>query len=496
MISRFFRSYGTFFFLIVSLGVLAFPSLFLWVRSVHGGCAWQLGWLSCQVPKSVGQVWWVAGILITVFGFWAFVHKKILSQEQFLSSKMVNIFFPILAVLACIIVPLGSSDLTYYRSAGQAITHGINPFVTVWPRSYVFGGEGLPDTTVHGFSYGPLTADLFVLVELISRGNVFFFFLVWKILMVATLFGVSWLLSFLLRKNGDVSRDNVYLILSPILLFEWLTNGHFDGLWVISVLLGILFARQKRWVYVAGVLTIGIWLKFLPLFTTPWFLLWWWQDTRGQMGERVKHVLLGGGVTAILTVVAWAPYWTGREVFTPIILQSKWAVMSLFSTLYYGLSPLALSLFGGGYHWYLTRAVQGSLAVLFLWFVWPLIKKAWQALFFRTVWGEREVVVSITIFFLAYLMVWQKSFWPWYAAWLLPFIWYVVRENILRLPVVCWVYLISAPIFFYPLWFVGNLIAGKDPTPLWWFGALITVGVWGYPFFLLTRYRIHHESYE
>ncbi len=482
--------------LLFGFGILAVPSLFLWYRSLVGVCAWQVGWLTCQAPTTTLQAVGIGALLIFVGILFAGATTFLLKREELFSKATYRWLFPLVACLAFLIVPLGSSDMTYYRAAGQAILEGVNPFVESWPRSYVFAGNTLPDSTVHGFSYGPLAADLFVLVEKASQGNPFLFLFLWKMLMVGALIFLVFLLSQLLEKEVPTSQKKIWLLFFPILLFEWVTNGHFDALWVITVLLAIIFARSRQWVFVAGILMVGVWLKFLPLFTAPWFFLWWWQDTGKNWSVRLKDLLLGGGVVTVLTVAAWAPYWNGPKVFTPILMQSKWAVMSLFSTVYYGLKPLSQSLLGEGYHWYLTRGVQGTLFVLLVWLLWPLIKKAFQALFFRTVWGEEQTVGAITLSFLVFLMVWQKSFWPWYTAWLLPFAWYCIRRNLIRLPKRLWIWICSAPFFFYPLWFISNTSIHNDPTPFFWFGAIVALGVWGYPLFLLIRARVKQTLYE
>ena len=129
---------------------------------------------------------------------------------------------------------------------------------------------------------------------------------------------------------------------------------------------------------------------------------------------------IGLAIACLITILSWKRYWIGPSVFDAIILQSKWAIMSVFAVIYYSFKPLFVWLLADRAHWYLTRLAQGGLLLAILYLVYPIIKKCLAILFRKEKLESGEYVQMMLVFLAVYMMLWQKSFWPWYGAWLIP----------------------------------------------------------------------------
>lgn len=407
--------------------------------------------------------------------------------------------FLLLALLcAIVVIPVNGHDVSFYASAGSTVHHGINVYATSWTVTDHFS---CPEAIgpVDGMMYGPLSVRLFELVTTIAPTPLIFL-IVWKLIMVATLLFFVFLMKRIHRAiTGREDADRlVWLIaVQPFLVWQWVGSGQFDGLWIVTTLLAILYALRQRWVWVIPLLVIGIWIKFLPLLIAPWFVLWWWQSL--GMGKR-KNQLIETGVGLLigllLTLLAWTGFWQGTRVFHALILQSKWAVNSLFSAVYYSFRPLFTTLFDANGHWFLTRLVHLVLLGGAVYFLVPLFCQIYQVFRRRLVWTPSDYLRAIFVSLLMYLMIWQKSFWPWYVSWVLPFglLTYICQPTHRTLRrLLLW--LSIAPLGFYIVWFTMlALLPNIDPTQTLWFNYSIVLGLWAYPFSLLWQWRKNHYS--
>ncbi|EKE06855.1 MAG: hypothetical protein ACD_18C00255G0001, partial [uncultured bacterium] len=290
-----------------------------------------------------------------------------------------------------------------------------------------------------------------------------------------------------------IKKNNWYLffLLQPIFLLEWVVAGHFDGLWLIFVLLAFIFAEKNNWAFVIISLTIGIWIKFLPVFVVPWFALWFYQNINRQNWiKNIAQVIIGLFSSLVLSWLVWYKYWVGFEVFNSILLQSKWAVNSLFTVLYYSLKPLFV-FFTPNFHIYLTSLVQGSLLIFFLYMIYPLIKGIYVILLKKKKWDSSKYILATFISLLAYLLIWQKSFWPWYMTWILPFgiLSFLLFENKLTKNIIIWISTI--PLFFY----IPQLIFGDNTTYLLFYYFVFFV-ILLYPLIQLFKWRKNNYELE
>lgn len=466
--------------------VLAFFSIWN-IRAVFNfSCYFLSSWPFCTGLNEGGALQIQGLILVCVFSILAAVGYfsfKNFSQSSFLFGYVGA---GLILALAFFTLPFASNDVQFYFSVGKSVDSGINPYTQSWNLENNFF---YPPTTVPivGVMYGPFMLGIFSKIYTLSVGNEFYFILLWKVFMLLTTAAFI----FLLAKIGNVSPKDkkffyLFWLVQPLVLFEWVGNGHFDSLWLIFLLLAFIFARKNWWGMVVVSLVIGVWFKFVPLLFAPWFVLWWWQEIdKNNWVKRLACSFFGLGVGALITVFAWWPYWQGFKVFAPLALQSKWAVNSLFAALYFSVKPIAIFLFAEQAHWFLTRFLHLVLLCISVYFFWPLLKNVRTILLKEQRWSLEQYASAMFISFMIFLLIWQKSFWPWYAIWLvgIGMINYFLTKNVFLGRMLIWFF--AAPLLFYIPWMLSG---GDTVSPFfYWYVVLLMVVYPGWQLWLWRK---------
>lgn len=453
----------------------AVVSLFLYQNIAVGQCFFMSSWPFCQGELSFLQHL-VQGLFLGLFfvlislPFVFFIQKS-----GYFSKRRWFLFGVLFLFLAAILVPFASSDMLYYLSAGKAVHEGINPYLQEWviQKPFVFP-SGLNLTT--GIMYGPIMPVLFSLLYGASLGSFFVFGVLWKLIAIASVICVflfiKKLIGFLEDSAGKKYIPYLFLFI-PLILFEWVGNGHFDGIWIALLLAAVFFAIRKYWMWSFFFLSLGVVIKFLPLIVFPWFLIWWWQETHRENAKKNILQLIGGVALSVgVFILPWMSFWGGIKTLEPLVLQSKWAVSSLFATLYYSLRPFADYLVPQNAHLLTTGLVQGGLLLAALYLAWPYLVAAKRILMKKLVWSWVLYVQAIAATFSVYLLIWQKSFWPWYLSWIIPFLLIVYASRSSRKEVKFLLIVMgSLPLLFYIPW----MISSGDATslPFFWYAQIV-----------------------
>lgn len=479
---------------------VAIFSLALYPAYFKINCSFMSSWIFCRAPLAGG--WKILSFLLIFIFISSLIISGYALWKKFQAGPEKSIW-PVLAgfyvLLALITVPFGSSDTSYYFSAGKTMENGLNPFVDEWIFKRDFVGPVRTESAA-GFSYGPIMAVIFKGIYKISFDNPAIFVTIWKLFLVAVFIGAGWVAHRLLQiQEAKISRLSflAFWVSQPLLLFEVLVNGHFDVFWLLFVLLAILAATGRKWWLVIPLLVIGIWIKFIPVLVAPFFVVWWWQETnRATWLKQAGQAILGSLLGVVITMIFWSGLWQGFKVFNPIATQSKWAVNSVFAVIYYSLKPLFVWLLPDQAHWYLTRLVQGGLLLFMICLLWPYIKKILMILLKKYSMTPENYVKMIFFSLFVYLALWQKSFWPWYVVWLIPFgiLAYERPCNVLLGRLLIWLSL--TPLSFYPLWLLNWHLRGTDAVGELWFQQLFVVLVWAYPLYVLFKLRRNNFNLE
>ncbi len=480
------------FVLFAALGLWRLPAI------AERDCPFFTNWLTCSAAPSA----FVRGITLIIYTaafviLWRSGRKvwQLLTTGEALpvTESLAKKLTIALVLIAALTFPFGSADLTYNFGAGEYFGQGVNLYTEHWETLNPFFLDEPRPGIPNGYVYGPITPHLFAAIYRVSGDSYVWFGFIWKLIQALVLILVGFTLHRIINPKAGKWQFTLTVAMLPLVLFEWVVGAHFDGAWVLFVLLALRYAKLGRWFWVWPLLTIGVWLKFLPVFFAPWFVLWWWQSV---MNKQSRSVSLRDGIAGVIlslgiTVGLWAPFWEGMETVQPIMLQAKWAIMSLFWIVYSIVQPIATAIFGEGYHIYTTATAHGIVFVLAVFLLWPLVRHVIAILLGRKAWPLPTYTLAMTLTMLVYLMIWQKSFWPWYVTWLLPFALITIALRPQRILNKIFTHLSVAPFWFYllflPVWYIGGY---QDPTPTVWFAVLITAVVWLYPALLLLWWRV------
>jgi len=442
----------------------AILSLRLYFKLSQGACYFFLNWPWCAANLGSAErtmqtiVVCVIFLLLTVLGWTLYKKNKL---GGLVKTSVVWLWCLLILVSGLLVAPFTSGDIIYYFGVGSSGAQGHNPYTAIREGSNPFIFPPSSGTTT-GVMYGPLAVKAFSGAYILAGGNIYRFIMVWKLFM-ALGFAFLGLLVYRFKKilsNDEIPAKPEWALVwcsFPLLIWDWLGAGHFDVLWLAPLILALMASHYKKWWLAAPLLTIAIWVKYIPIFIAPWFVLWWWQDISRVNWKKPLQSLGAGIVLSLLvTVLSWASLWAGPQVFGALIVQSKWAVSSIFSVVYYTLHPLFLYAFKQKAHLYLTILVQSTLLLTAVYFIWPYLVRSVAILRKKLVWQSLDYIKAITVTLLVYLFIWQKSWWPWYAAWLLPLLLLLpIRGRVTRL--VAW--LGAAPLLFYiPATIVGGMI--------------------------------------
>ncbi|MEI8361405.1 MAG: hypothetical protein WCG01_04715 [bacterium] len=427
-------------------------------------------------------------IAFTIAGY--FGYKQLVNNEQ-VSFRYGATIPAVFLFLAFLLVPLNGHDLNFYFSAGRAVAGGQNVYTSNWPVGNLLQCGPSAEFS-QGIMYGPITVTVLTIFYKFSLGSILWFLFYWKLLMILLFVLTAWLVYKIISEvtSLDKFKFNLLFLSQPLIVWAWIGSGQFDALWLVFVLAAILLSIGRQWAMVIVALTFGIWIKFIPVLMTPWFVLWWWQDTnKANWKNNMLQAFAGVVSSLLLTVLVWQNYWQGFKVFNTIILQSKWAVSSIFAVSYYSLKGLFVMAFAEQAHFVLTRLLQGSLLLFAVYLLWPMVSRVYSLILRREIWVATDFILGIFISMLIYLGIWQKSFWPWYISWLVPFgviLFYTYPSDYLK-KILIWISL--APVIFYMLWIVNHQLASTDATSELWFQWAVVLSVWVYPVINLIKWR-------
>src|SRR6266568_4754214 len=225
-----------------------------------------------------------------------------------------------------------SQDMFLYGMYGRmVIIYHVNPYLV--PLS-AFPHDVLYQATLQGAReatpYGPVWTDLGILLSLTARASVANTIIVFRLLGLATHLINAVLIWAILTKLKPETRIAGTLLYAwnPLVLLASVAEPHPTVIIVLFVLLAIfLFQRRSlilAWVFLLlAILINALCLVFLPLF----FRLLWKESRTMRGGPRFLWGLGILGVSLLVLLVAYTPYWQGwgiagimdnvRQAFVP-----------------------------------------------------------------------------------------------------------------------------------------------------------------------------------
>jgi hypothetical protein len=405
------------------------------------------------VPDA-GPTW----LLLTLFVPYAAAYFFATRRPEAGDLAVIGVFSAVFCVaLVARYLPLASYDLFLYVFQGRAVAfHGLNPYAFVPaaitdPFVAAMGQwlSGLKDT------YGPLwTSFAAMLAAAIGdrpaaqvvafKAFVAAFFLACVPVVAAIRAAVA-------TGPADAAEDAGAMLLfawNPALLFELVQNGHNDAVMVFFLLAAILLALRGRLAWAGTALAASFLIKYITLLCVPFFVAY--AVSRADAGARRRMAAAATLLVpaAVLTIVAYAPYWFGLGTLDGLFHQSSLAGIDISSPLAFA---VAFAIAGGTKHILTQAVINGAAKPALLAFAAAAVLLT-AAAFRRRVIDDREFVRFAFAPLICYLAMVSFWFMPWYLSWIVPL---AVVEGAALVSLVSGV----TGILLYYSYFAGPLLA-------------------------------------
>lgn len=335
-----------------------------WALPLFGALYPLTFWLFFVVMHLQSQAWSSSRVLLPLQGYWQWFYNTVLSFEQVRAVRrsptaawhpllMLAVLLlmsgayiwlltrlragktrlhirPMIGLVLLASVPLlllpnlQSGDVYSYISFGRiAVVHGGNPFVDP-PRA--FGSDpflryvnwsGVP--SVYGPTWIYLSMLLTALVESI-HSHVITYVLSYKLLAMVLHIAngvLIWAILGRWRPQQQQWGTALYL-LCPLVLIEFIGNGHNDVLMITGILLAVWLHGRGQWPWAIIAFTLAVLTKWIALLLLPLYglaLLWEAPTWR----ERAKRTVVGVALFAAWSVILYSPYWEGTRTLKILV---------------------------------------------------------------------------------------------------------------------------------------------------------------------------------
>jgi rSAM/selenodomain-associated transferase 1 len=265
----------------------------------------------------------------------------------------------------------------------------------------------------------------------------------------------------------------VLLAWNPVILYETFGQGHNDMAMVFWILAAIMTLLYRRYALTTVTLVTGALFKFIPLLMLPAATLITLRDLP-HTRARLRFVLVAFGVATLLVVLAYSPFWHGRDTLDierrqELFTTSLPATGFVFFTEQLGEENAAR---------FISRLAAGMTALFAL--VQGIV--AWRN---RTWLAFPRAAFYILMFYLLLTCLWFQS---WYAIWPLGIAALLPPGHGARLGALFGYAVLSKPLIFGPMW----LWIRPLPSQFWRevrLGLAVLALPWLYTLFALWHTR-------
>jgi hypothetical protein len=410
--------------------------------------------------------------------------ERLTSKDRRLLFWTVCILTGIFAIIFIFAPGVMSQDVFLYATYGRMETlYNVNPYV-VSPTVYttdilriLLSNKGLG--VAH---YGPLWIDMTLPVVLVARESVANILVGFRLLGVVTYMANAVLIWIILDKLRPEMRISGMLLFAwnPLVLLVGVSEMHYEMVVITFLLLGALFFQRRSFLLSWVCLVIATLINIICLLLLPLFLKLIWKETHMMRGgRRFLWWLALSCLSAVIVVLAFAPYWRGWGLagfvsnLQQTFLQGN-AVDSLDAAILYlpmGF-PVFLSWLSAPGHWTILAGITvGSLLLFALWLADTL-----------------ELLLLFSSWIFLALTVLIPAHWPWFM--LLPLVLAIVSAS--RRTILLAILLTMGAVleYYFLLW-----------PRVWANLALVTIGlpllIWGWTlFFTATLHMTGQEDTE
>jgi len=306
-------------------------------------------------------------------------------------------------------------------------------------------------------AYGPVWESLAALVSRLAGDDPLSNVLAFKGLNFIFYVGCVILIGLILRRLApERAVSGVCLFAwNPLVLYTTVGTGHNDIALVFCVLLGAYAVLRRAFLWAIVALIVGALIKFISLLLIPLVLA----AGLAQLStahDRWRFVSRAGGVAAVVSLLAYFPFWEGLQVFG---YERRAA---LLTTSLAALAQVNLETFIG------QKTSQTLMAQIALWLTGAMTLLLAGRLGWR--WADRPsataqfeaFLYAATRLFLFYLLITCLWFQPWYALWPLALAALLPDGDTARLAV-----LLTGAVFGKAIFFFFLSTYQRLPSRLW-----------------------------
>lgn len=402
---------------------------------------------------------------------------------------LLALFFTALMGITLLFAPIRSEAfsqgmLDYGLYGRMVVVYHVNPYVTapaLFARDMLHIVIPNMPMSSGAASAGPVWLDLSLLVALCAHDSIANVLLGFRLIgLVAHLLNMVLIWSIVGRIKPELRLSAVLLYAwNPLVLLASIFTVHQEVVVVFFLLLTVLFLLRNTplmsWIFaLLAVLVSPLYVIVLPLLLVMVFR----QVRKLRPGRLVLWWLTFGLVTALVVVLAYAPYWPGLGLagLQANVLQVFWQSIAINSV-----DAALLNL---------PLQLPGTLVWLLLPLHWSLVALAIVALFLLfSCWFSNtiELFVWCASWVFLLLLLLMPVYWPWYV--LIPLALALCTGNRSTTQLAMLLALGGLLGYYFWLW-----------QPVWAGQALLTVGllfvVWGWMLFFGATWQRKRRDEE
>ncbi|MHB8574374.1 MAG: glycosyltransferase family 39 protein, partial [Dehalococcoidia bacterium] len=321
----------------------------------------------------------------------------------------------LLALTYLMLYPATSSDLFHYVMEARILwVHHDNPF-TQAPGLYqsdpfFFDRLGNPQIYWQDIPspYGPVWILLTAFPLLIGHGDPIWTFIAFKLLAIVFYFvaAVAIFYSVRMLRPGREWGATLLWTWNPLVLMYVAGNGANDVIMMGFALCAVYFGLRNRWRAAFPLLALATLVKFVCVLLVPAFILYALLTTPR---ERWRSLIEPLGISAVLALILYAPFWRGQVTFSTLRYQASQFTDSPSALLLNMLSGVTRS----GNAEVITKSLGfAAFAIAYIYIARRLYLR-------RAVLSPDDLAGTAFAVMFAYLMLAVFWFQPWYLLWLI-----------------------------------------------------------------------------
>ncbi len=283
--------------------------------------------------------------------------------------------------------PFGSTDWMLYFNVGKNLYNGFDPFVkgvsfvNLFFRGYLGEVKNFLPMT-------PFFPIFLAMLFFVSLKNMYIFLLLLKILSLFLLFIIYKIFS----KFIDSGNLKVLLLINPFLLFEYVSNCHYDLFWIAPSIFAIYFLTKEKKIKSILFFLISDMAKYSGFTIAIVFL----------RKKKIKYLLFSLFLYILfflLTVKFF--HFDLYSVVRGFFIQINWNKYSLTTFLSFFIKLKLVKI--------VLKVVGLFITIYFLKMIWPQFKKEKWDLYFY--------FYLITFFLIVSVVFFSAIFYSWYMGW-------------------------------------------------------------------------------